>query len=240
MTVTMAMAIQTAMHSAEPAGLHQPFVELLAGTVETDFEVVAGDAQISGDSFQSAFAQIHRFDGLRVFGFQSEQQLTQATADVRFFLLVGHSLEVFRHLYEHTLANTVATVKIKNRPPEDAIEPRHDTLAFAELTGILDRFEQAVLHGVCGEVGVGHAFAGKREEHFVMRQQLGRQRVAFGVRPGCFVRGCHGFRVYCIRTPGSMTGLAVLLELPVVVGQRREKARDQGDGQRGPVKRVVH
>lgn len=182
------------MRGAEPAGLDEPLLELLPGTVEAHLEIAGRDVKAGRDGCAGLLLDIHPEHDLRILRLQRRQQPVQAAADDLAGRLIGSRVQFMTEPFQRPGLAGPLTVQVIDGVSEDPVEPRDQIVAVLQFRFGPQGLEQGVLNDVGREFGIAQAALGKRlESGQVFRKHLAKD-------PGGFDRGrvssvhCHFHR----------------------------------------------
>ena len=191
------------MLRAHTTGLLQPFAELLPGAMMSHAKIVGGHSKGSADLFGAFVAKIQPPDQFGVIRLERGNQHFHAAADDALFFGVWCGIHFLLQPFKRGLVCRPAPIQINDGMPQDAIEPRRHAFFIAQLIGRLKSLEHTVLHHIRRQMRIVDATAHEVGELLQLREQL-------------------FFKLMGVAQ--SVTGFAVLFELPIVVGQRREES----------------
>lgn len=166
-------------------------------------QIIGRHPQRPANLFGAFIAQIQPPDQLGVIRFERGNQRFQATADNALFFGVWRGVHFMLQPFQRGLTCRSAPIQINDRTSQDAIKPRRHAFVVAQLIGRLESLEQTILHHIRRQMRITHTAARKVGELLQLCEQL-------------------SFKLPDVSQ--SVTGFAVLFELPIVVGQRREES----------------
>ena len=157
-------AVGAAVGAATLAVGDEGVTELFAGTMKANGEVVAGEAEISGDLFRGFALKIDALkQGAVLFGKEGNEP-PKAFAEGGFFFGGGSFGQFGAEAFVGAGAGILAAVEIDDGAAKDSIEPGGDCLGVGGLMIGGDGLEEAFLDEIFGEVFIADALASELDE----------------------------------------------------------------------------
>ena len=178
----LARAIEAAVDAARATILGKSFLKVLPSPVKPHGEIIPRYAQRRRDLIRLLSLQINFFQQLPILLGHQRQKTPKAFAELPLILFAG----CFRKLLFKTLQRAAACppfpINIDNRSSKNSIKPRGCFLVRFGMTVGGQRFDQALLHGIFGQMVIAKAISSKRHE-------------SLEVPDNCIFNACHGCEV---------------------------------------------
>jgi len=184
----LARAIKAAVDAARATILGKRFLKMLPGPVKPHGEIIPRYAQPRCDLIRLLSLQINLFQQLPILLGHQRQKTPKAFAELPLILFA----ECFRKLLFKTLQRAAACplfpINIDNRSSKNSIKPRGCFLVRFGMPVGGQRFDQALLHDIFGQMVIAKAISSKRHE-------------SLEVPDDCILNACHGCEVSFCATP---------------------------------------
>jgi len=181
------VAVEAAVFGAHLAGLLQPLAQLPPRAVQADLQIASRDPDFLGDGFRRPAIEVGELEHLRIFGPEGRQQFAKAAAGG--LLDIGFNFRTDRQFLPESLQapslHRAPPMQVGEHIAENSVEPREQVLVVGERMFAFERAQQALLHGIGGELIVAESSSGEALESAKVGEQGRRERIVeFGFGSG--------------------------------------------------------
>lgn len=163
-------AIEASVLAARPAVRRENFPQVLAGSMEADVQVVAGQAELCGDVVWILSFQVDSQEQVSILLRNRRKEAMEALAEKT--PVVGTRLfgELLGKAFKRPPAGIVAPIEVDDGMTQNPVEPTYRVFFRFRFARRRERFDERILDEVLREALVTNAAAGKSDEELQVSQ----------------------------------------------------------------------